>query len=75
MLGVFGGLVAGSALGGVIAQVWSVTGVFWFAFVGSAIILVAIWRTLERIAARRTRLIGRAAGRLGRGWVGPGTRR
>lgn len=50
MLGVFGGLVVGSALGGLIAQVWSVTGVFWFAFVGSAIILVVIWRTLERIA-------------------------
>jgi predicted MFS family arabinose efflux permease len=50
MLGVFGGLVAGSALGGLIAQVWSVTAVFWFAFVGSAIILVVIWRTLERIA-------------------------
>jgi MFS family permease len=50
MLGVFGGLVVGSALGGLIAQVWSVTAVFWFAFVGSAIILVVIWRTLERIA-------------------------
>ena len=50
MLGVFGGLVVGSALGGLIAQAWSVTGVFWFAFVGSAIILVVIWRSLERIA-------------------------
>jgi len=29
---------------------WSATGVFWFAFAGSVVILVAIWRTLERIA-------------------------
>ena len=50
MLGVFGGLVVGAALGGLIARVWSVTGVFWFAFAGSVVILVAIWRTLERIA-------------------------
>lgn len=50
MLGVFGGLVIGSAIGGLVARFWSVTGVFWFAFVGSALILVVIWRSLEQIA-------------------------
>ncbi len=50
-VGVFGTLVAGSALGGVIASVWGVTGPFWFAFVGSALILAAIWRQLASIAA------------------------
>jgi MFS family permease len=49
-IGVFGGLVAGSALGGVIARVWGVTGPFWFAFVGSALILALIWRQLAHIA-------------------------
>jgi len=48
--GVFGGIVVGQAIGGVIARVWGVTGPFWFAFVGSAIILALIWRELALIA-------------------------
>ena len=50
MLGVIGGMAAGSAVGGVVAQVFGVTGPFWFAFVGSAVLLVVIWRTLGDIA-------------------------
>jgi len=50
MTGVFGGLVIGSVLGGVIASHWGITGPFWFAFVGSALILCAIWRQLGHIA-------------------------
>ena len=50
MVGVFGSLVAGAALGGVIADVWGITGPFWFGFVGSALILVSIWRRLAAIA-------------------------
>ena len=34
MVGVFGGLVVGSALGGLLASTWGVTAPFWFAFVG-----------------------------------------
>jgi MFS family permease len=49
-IGVFGGLVAGAALGGVIAERWGVTGPFWFAFVGSAVFVVVIWRQLRYIA-------------------------
>jgi MFS family permease len=49
-IGVFGGIVAGQALGGVIARVWGITGPFWFAFVGSAVILALIWRELAHIA-------------------------
>jgi MFS family permease len=49
-IAVFGGIVAGQALGGVIAQIWGITGPFWFAFVGSAIILVLIWGQLDHIA-------------------------
>jgi predicted MFS family arabinose efflux permease len=47
---VFGGLVAGQALGGVIARIWGITGPFWFAFAGSAVILALIWRQLAHIA-------------------------
>ncbi len=49
-IGVFGGLVAGQALGGVIARIWGLTGPFWFAFAGSALILALIWRELAHIA-------------------------
>lgn len=49
-LGSYGGLVAGAALGGAIAARWGVTGPFWFAFVGSVIILALIWRELAHIA-------------------------
>ena len=34
-VGVFGGMVLGSRLGGVIAEHWGLTAPFWFAFVGS----------------------------------------
>jgi len=50
MIGVQGGLVVGAAVGGGIAHRWGVTGPFWFAFVGSALILVAIWQALGHIA-------------------------
>jgi predicted MFS family arabinose efflux permease len=49
-IGLFGGLVAGQALGGVLARVWGITAPFWFAFAGSAVILALIWRQLTHIA-------------------------
>lgn len=53
MVGVFGGLVIGQALGGVIAQVWGPTGPWWFAFVGAAITLLLVWRPITHIAAAK----------------------
>jgi predicted MFS family arabinose efflux permease len=50
LTGVVGGIVIGSALGGLVASVWGVTAPFWFAFAGSALILVLIWRSLLQIA-------------------------
>jgi predicted MFS family arabinose efflux permease len=50
LTGVVGGIVIGSALGGLIAHRWGVTGPFWFGFVGSAIFLAFIWRSLLQIA-------------------------
>jgi MFS family permease len=50
LLGMQGGLVAGGFLGGAIAAAWGVTGPFWFAFAGSALLLVALWRQLPHIA-------------------------
>lgn len=48
-LGSFGGLVVGAAIGGPIASRWGITAPFWFAFVGSAVFVVAIWRQLAYI--------------------------
>lgn len=50
MLGLFGGLVIGSVIGGAVAQQFGITAPFWLAFVGSGLILAVIWRTLDDIA-------------------------
>ncbi|HEY6889713.1 MAG TPA: MFS transporter, partial [Solirubrobacter sp.] len=50
MIGVYGGLLVGQALGGAIARVWGITAPFWFAFAGSALMLAMIWRQLRYIA-------------------------
>ncbi len=50
LVGVYGGLVVGAAIGGLVAQRWGVTAPFWFAFVGSALFVVLIWRQLSHIA-------------------------
>lgn len=51
MVGVFGGLVIGQALGGVIAQLWGLTAPWWFAFGGAAVTLLLVWRSIAHIAA------------------------
>jgi MFS family permease len=51
MVGVFGGLVIGQLLGGLIAQAWGLTAPWWFAFGGSAITLLLVWRSISHIAA------------------------
>lgn len=61
MIGVFGGLVIGQLLGGVIAQVWGLTAPWWFAFAGSAVTLLLVWRPISHIAAAPP-VIGAGAG-------------
>jgi len=53
MVGVFGGLVIGQFLGGIIAQFWGPTAPWWFAFGGSAVTLVIVWRSISHIAAAK----------------------
>lgn len=50
LLGVQGGIVIGSVVGGAIAGLWGVVAPFWFAFVGSASLVVWIWPQLTHIA-------------------------
>jgi predicted MFS family arabinose efflux permease len=47
---VYGGLVVGSVIGGLLASRFGVTAPFWFAFGGSAVFVVLLWRELTRIA-------------------------
>jgi hypothetical protein len=47
---VFGGLVVGSAIGGVLASRIGIVAPFWFAFAGSAVFVVLLWRQLTAIA-------------------------
>jgi predicted MFS family arabinose efflux permease len=50
MIASYGGLVVGSAIGGILASRFGVTAPFWFAFAGSALFVVLLWRELSRIA-------------------------
>jgi MFS family permease len=49
-LGSLGAIAIGSVLGGVLADLGGVTAPFWFAFGGSAVLLVVLWRQLPLIA-------------------------
>ena len=49
LLNVGGGAI-GAVIGGLIAQRFGIVAPFWFGFVGSAVLLLAIWRTLDDIA-------------------------
>jgi predicted MFS family arabinose efflux permease len=61
MIGVTGGIVVGSVIGGLLADQWGVTAPFWFAFVGSGIILALIWRQLTHIAHADEEIVEEAA--------------
>lgn len=50
LVGVFGSMVVGTAIGGVIAGAWGIVAPFWFAFVGSGLLVVLIWKQMPHIA-------------------------
>lgn len=49
-VGTYGGLALGAVVGGGLAQAYGVLAPFWFAFAGSAVFVVAIWRSLRQVA-------------------------
>ena len=53
MVGVFGGLVIGQFIGGLLAQYFGLTAPWWFAFAGSAVTLLLVWRPISHIAAAK----------------------
>lgn len=46
----FGGLVIGSTVGGLLADHVDVVAPFWFAFAGSAVLVVLLWRSMTHVA-------------------------
>ena len=59
LVGLFGGLVIGQGLGGVIADQWGLAAPFWFAFVGSGLTLALVWLELPQDRPRRAIARGR----------------
>jgi predicted MFS family arabinose efflux permease len=47
---IVGGMVVGTPLGGLLARRFGITAPFWFAFVGSALLVVILWRQFNHIA-------------------------
>jgi predicted MFS family arabinose efflux permease len=46
---IVGGLVVGTPLGGLLAKTFGITAPFWFAFAGSALLVVILWRQFDNI--------------------------
>jgi MFS family permease len=45
----FGGIVVGTPIGGLLASAFGITAPFWFGFIGSAILVVVLWRQFDNI--------------------------
>ncbi len=50
MICVFGGLVVGQGIGGLIAEHWGLVAPWWFACAGAGITLLLVWKSLGNIA-------------------------
>jgi predicted MFS family arabinose efflux permease len=46
---IMGGLVVGTPIGGLLAKTFGITAPFWFGFVGSALLVVILWRQFDHI--------------------------
>jgi predicted MFS family arabinose efflux permease len=48
-IAIIGGIVVGTPIGGLLARTFGITAPFWFAFAGSALLVVVLWRQFEHI--------------------------
>jgi MFS family permease len=48
-VGVIGGMVVGTPIGGLLARAFGITAPFWFGFIGSALLVVVLWRQFGHI--------------------------
>ncbi len=49
-VGIYAGFVIGTPIGGLLARELGITAPFWFAFVGSVLLLIVMWRQLSHVA-------------------------
>lgn len=49
-VGVIGGMVVGTPIGGLLARTFGITAPFWFGFLGSALLVAGLWRELAHVA-------------------------
>lgn len=49
IIGVIGGIVVGTPIGGLLARTYGITAPFWFGFVGSALLVTILWRQFDHI--------------------------
>jgi predicted MFS family arabinose efflux permease len=48
-LAIVGGMLIGTPIGGLLARSFGITAPFWFGFVGSALLVVVLWRRFDDI--------------------------
>ena len=48
-VGVIGGIVIGTPIGGLLARTFGITAPFWFGFFGSALLVAILWRQFDNI--------------------------
>jgi MFS family permease len=48
-VGLMGGIVVGTPIGGLLARTFGITAPFWFGFVGSAVLVALLWRQFDHI--------------------------
>jgi predicted MFS family arabinose efflux permease len=48
-VGVIGGIVVGTPIGGLLARSFGITAPFWFGFIGSAVLVAVLWRQFDQI--------------------------
>jgi predicted MFS family arabinose efflux permease len=49
-VGMIGGMVLGTPIGGLLARSFGITAPFWFGFLGSALLVAILWREFRHIA-------------------------
>ncbi len=50
-IAIMGGIVIGTPIGGLLARQFGITAPFWFGFVGSALLVVILWREFAKIVS------------------------
>ena len=60
---IMGGLVIGTPIGGLLARTFGITAPFWFGFVGSALLVVVLWRQFDNIVHAGDEVAGQPSDR------------